>query len=713
MHVLKRSGEAILLASVIFLIFIVLFESRIQLPSWLHVAGRMHPMFLHFPIVLLLIYFITLLLPANVDRGLITGLGFAAALTSVLTAIMGMILSLEQPIEGNTLSFHKWGGIAIAIISTLFYRVRTSLQKWKWVGRFGMIVATMLILLTGHWGATLTHGENYLLQPIAGERVKVAFSRAVAFTDVIQPVLEEKCINCHSSSNKKGGLSLSDSAGVAHGGKTGPTYISSKPDSSLIIQRIMLPLNHKKHMAPRDEPQVTDEELQLLRAWIRAGAPYGRRVADLPPEDTFRLLAAKYLAPADAEQPDLAFQFAAASSQKVQSLNTSYRVVRPLGTGSPALSASFYGQSSFDRKSLSDLLDVKEQLVELNLAKMPVNDDDMKVVEQMRNLRLLNLNYTAVTDSGLSRLKNLNNLRSLSLSGTRVSQAALQTLLALPEMKNVYLWDTKVDSATIAALSSRFQSVRIESGYHPDKDTTTYTLTQPIIKTKEGIFLDSVLIDLRHGIRDVEIRYSLDGSTPDSVNSLVYKGAFRLDSSAQLRAKAYKKGWHSSPVSEKLFLRSGVPIAQVEIVSPPDSTFDPKSPMILVDGVMGNPSNHQNDRWYGYKTKGEILLKTSNAVNITQVWVMLLKNIGGSIFPAEEIEVWGGMDAESMKLLSRKKVVVPEKYDPTSVMPARLIFDPVEVRVIRLVVHPVKKIPKWHYNKGNPSISLITEVVVQ
>ena len=39
------------------LIFLVIMENRVVVPSWLQVAGRMHPLVLHFPIVLILLFF--------------------------------------------------------------------------------------------------------------------------------------------------------------------------------------------------------------------------------------------------------------------------------------------------------------------------------------------------------------------------------------------------------------------------------------------------------------------------------------------------------------------------------------------------------------------------------------------------------------------------------------------------------------------------------
>src|SRR5678816_114361 len=43
------------------LLFLLLFETRISVPVWLQVVGRMHPLVLHFPIVLVILYALTML----------------------------------------------------------------------------------------------------------------------------------------------------------------------------------------------------------------------------------------------------------------------------------------------------------------------------------------------------------------------------------------------------------------------------------------------------------------------------------------------------------------------------------------------------------------------------------------------------------------------------------------------------------------------------
>ena len=105
MQTVKRIGGGILFGSMVFLLFLVAFESFLHIPSWLAVAGRLHPMFLHFPIVLLLTSLFTLWIAVNKDgeNEWLTLLRLVAALSAVITAILGMLLSLEDAGEGDLL----------------------------------------------------------------------------------------------------------------------------------------------------------------------------------------------------------------------------------------------------------------------------------------------------------------------------------------------------------------------------------------------------------------------------------------------------------------------------------------------------------------------------------------------------------------------------------------------------------------------------------
>src|SRR4030095_13106868 len=83
------------------LLFLLIFESRLSVPSWLQVFGRMHPLIVHFPIVLVLVYFAFLFfIPGNLRNekwytSMMEVLLIFSALSAVFSALMGLFLSKE------------------------------------------------------------------------------------------------------------------------------------------------------------------------------------------------------------------------------------------------------------------------------------------------------------------------------------------------------------------------------------------------------------------------------------------------------------------------------------------------------------------------------------------------------------------------------------------------------------------------------------------
>ena len=68
----------------------------------------------------------------------------------------------------------------------------------------------------------------------------------------------------------EGKLSLVSFAKLQKGGEKGAVVVPNRADASLMIR--MLTGEVEPAMPPKDEPQPTDAEINLLRAWIDAGA---------------------------------------------------------------------------------------------------------------------------------------------------------------------------------------------------------------------------------------------------------------------------------------------------------------------------------------------------------------------------------------------------------------------------------------------------------
>jgi hypothetical protein len=113
-----------------------------------------------------------------------------------------------------------------------------------------------------------------------------AGNEKLVFQHVILPIFEAKCNKCHNEDKSKGDLRLDNYEVTMKGGENANNIVAGKPDDSLTIQRILLPLDDDEHMPPEGKEQVTAAELAAIRYWIQAGASATQKVseAQFPPE---------------------------------------------------------------------------------------------------------------------------------------------------------------------------------------------------------------------------------------------------------------------------------------------------------------------------------------------------------------------------------------------------------------------------------------------
>ncbi len=98
--------------------------------------------------------------------------------------------------------------------------------------------------------------------------------QAEFFTKKIQPILAENCFKCHSheATKIKGGLLLDSREAALQGGDSGPAVVPGDPDKSLLIKAVSY-TDPELQMPPKDK-KLPDEQIALLREWIKVGAPW-------------------------------------------------------------------------------------------------------------------------------------------------------------------------------------------------------------------------------------------------------------------------------------------------------------------------------------------------------------------------------------------------------------------------------------------------------
>ncbi len=713
---LKAYSGNILLFLNTLIVFLLIFENELIIPQWLQPLGRMHPMLLHFPIVLLLVSLIMEFLQFNIKEDSrafyqsITGkIMFSGILLAALTVIMGIFLSLEDSYEGGeVLNWHKWSGVSIVFLASLIFIFRTSNWYKGAVSKAAAIILSFSIILAGHFGAVLTHGENFVLEPVTKSQL-VPIEQALVYDHVIQPIFQEKCVSCHSDEKLKGKLKLTDSASIMKGGKTGKLFVPGDPKVSLLLERIHMPLSNKKHMPPSGKPQLSPEEVRILFQWIKDRPDFKKKVMDLPLNDSLRILAAARLKPAVKVAEE--YDFAAADEQTIEDLNNFYRMVSPVSRESPALAVSFFSKNAYNSKSLEELSEIKEQIVSLRLSRMPVKDKDLDFISKLKELRKLDLNFTDISGSGLKDLSALKKLQVLSLSGTKVKLQHLLPLISNKNLRELSVWNTSLTEKDILQLKKANSSLNIITGFKDD-GTTLIQLSKPSIKNSSRVFQSRTNVQLNHPRKDVIIRYTLDGKDPDSLTSQVYKKDIMIAENAVIKAKAYKAGWKSSEISNFTFYRSAFKPDSISLLSIPDINYKGNGTKTLIDGQLAE-TDINNTNWQGFKEKDMIvILNFKKPVMISSTVLNSIVNVNSSVFPPTRIEVYGGSDLNNLKLLNSFDPKMPAQKDPQQSNKYEVIFKPASVSYLKIIAKPVKKLPSWHPAKGKLAFILFDEILI-
>ncbi|WP_145174651.1 PSD1 and planctomycete cytochrome C domain-containing protein [Rubripirellula lacrimiformis] len=105
--------------------------------------------------------------------------------------------------------------------------------------------------------------ETDQVEPVA----KVDFARQV------QPILAKRCYACHGPDEAEGGLKFVDKESAYAETDSGEfAIVPGDVDASALITRIMSDDQYER-MPPEGDP-VTPEEIEILKAWIAAGAPW-------------------------------------------------------------------------------------------------------------------------------------------------------------------------------------------------------------------------------------------------------------------------------------------------------------------------------------------------------------------------------------------------------------------------------------------------------
>lgn len=102
------------------------------------------------------------------------------------------------------------------------------------------------------------------------------------FKSKVEPILADRCYECHGEKKQKGKLRLDSPEAILKGGKNGPAVKSGDPQKSSIFERISLKPEDDDIMPAKGKP-LTPEQIAIIGDWIKSGASFGKAEVQTDP----------------------------------------------------------------------------------------------------------------------------------------------------------------------------------------------------------------------------------------------------------------------------------------------------------------------------------------------------------------------------------------------------------------------------------------------
>ena len=217
----------------------------------------------------------------------------ATAISALVTVLLGFMHFAEGSFTGPSAEQHR--SMARSSPSSRrasrFLRMSSFASSYKPLFFPASLVLLVLVSITGHYGGNLTHGSTFLVeyapQPLrslaglAPRRTITSVSTADPFADVVGPMFVERCASCHNEDKQESDLVLTTYAGVMRGGESGRVVVAGNTDLSELLRRISLPHDDDEFMPAEGKTPLTDQQVEIIRWWIAAGAPNGGTIGAL------------------------------------------------------------------------------------------------------------------------------------------------------------------------------------------------------------------------------------------------------------------------------------------------------------------------------------------------------------------------------------------------------------------------------------------------
>ena len=424
----------------------------------LNLIGRFHPLIIHLPIGFILI---GLLIEINSQKfkssnKILKFIFLWSSITCFISVLTGFLQYQNEGLLWESIQNHFISGIITLLLSVAFYFYLNKSKPFTALPRKVYTIGIFFnLLITGHLGGNITHGEDHLIEPLPDSiklflnkdsvKEEYTFKNEIdinkpVFNNLIQPILDSKCVSCHNSKKSKGKLMLNNYEVLKKGGKNGLVINFKNPELSEILVRIHLPKSEKKHMPPKAKKQLTKAEINILSHWINMGAPENTLIKDMEMSDE---LLSNFIQKEESFFPEIDIDIP--NKNSISFLRKKGILIAPITKSSNLLYLSSYNYHEFIKEDISELNKLKNNLVDIDLSNSSFNDEVFEILSAFKNLTRLKLNYTSISGKGIEKLSSLKNLKKLHLINTNFNSNQIEVINSFPALEKAYLFQNDRD----------------------------------------------------------------------------------------------------------------------------------------------------------------------------------------------------------------------------------------------------------------------------
>ncbi len=239
-------------------------------------------------------------------------------------------------------------------------------------------------------------------------------------------------------------------------------------------------------------------------------------------------------------------------------------------------------------------------------------------------------------------------------------------------------------------------------------------LAAPIIHSSSYFFQDDMLVHLTLGIDQVQLHYTLDGSTP-TIESPLYTDSILLDKSCILSVIAFHSDYLSSSEVRARFFKidHAIQVKKISLDRIADEPYVGVGASGLIDLVKGSFDFHAST-WLGFNGGDlEVLLELEEAIPLHKVIVSTLIDHRSWIFSPRYMEIYASNNGDDYKLIGKSTMYEVEETAERRFQYLEAPCHTESATFIKIILKNIPYIPDWHVGQGDPSWMFIDEIIFE